>query len=59
MKRKPVENFSDYIIYEDGSLFSLHTNKFLTPFRIGKKRYPYLAYKLCKNGHEKTEQVHK
>jgi len=59
MKRKPVENFPAYFIYEDGSLFSCYTNRFLIPFEIGRKSYPYLAYKLCKDGYEKTEQAHR
>lgn len=59
MNRKRVDGFPHYWIYEDGSLYSEHTHKFLMPFKIGRKEYPYLAYKLCLGGVEKTEQVHR
>lgn len=59
-----VEGFPAYRIYEDGRLWSTHVGRFLKPFPIsrrnrktGEKRY--LAFKLCLNGFEKTEQVHR
>lgn len=59
MKKKLVEGFPHYWIYEDGKLYSEHTRKFLKPFKIGRKEYPYLAYKLCLDGYERTEQIHR
>lgn len=59
MNRKLVEGFPHYWIYDDGRLYSEHTHKFLAQFEIGRKEYPYLAYKLCLDGFEKTEQVHR
>lgn len=59
MDVKSVEGFPAYEIHEDGKLFSKYTGRFLKPFKVGRKRYPYLAYKLCQNGEEKTFQAHR
>lgn len=60
MQKKDIEGFPAYQIYEDGSLFSFHTNKFLTPFKISRGRGSgYWAYKLCQDSEEKTFQIHR
>lgn len=48
----------NYVIYEDGSLYSLKYKRFLKPFAIGRGK-DYLAYKLCHNCKEKTMQAHR
>lgn len=58
MKSKVVVGFENYEIFEDGRLWSKNYNRFLVAFPIGRGNR-YLAYKLCKEGKEKTFQVHR
>ena len=59
LRVKPAENFPMYVVYEDGRVFSLYTNRFLKPFPIRRKGSKYLAYKLCNSGVEFTIQAHR
>lgn len=60
---KQVEGYENYVIYQDGRLWSRNVGRFLTPFPISRRdkvgNKEYMAYKLCKNGEEKTFQVHR
>ena len=57
-KVMPATNFPMYLVYEDGRVFSLHTNRFLKPFPIGRNN-KYKDYKLCNDGVEFTIQAHR
>jgi hypothetical protein len=58
MEHKTIKGYPNYILYEDGSVYSYNINNYLTPFAIGKTK-DYLAYKLCNQGEEKTFQAHR
>lgn len=60
---KQVEGYKNYIIYEDGRLWSKNVRKFLIPFPISRRdkngNKEYMAYKLSNNAKEKIFQVHR
>lgn len=60
MNKKEVDGYPNYEIYDDGRLWSRNYNRFLIPFKNSqhKKKY-YLAYKLCREGTEKTMSAHR
>jgi len=51
-----IKDYEDYLIYEDGRVFSKHTNKFLKPHDNGNG---YLQVKLNKNKKTKTISIHR
>ena len=55
---KEIENFSNYLIFDDGRCYSTISNKFLKPILRSKKK-PYLYYKLFdSNGKPHPKYVH-
>lgn len=60
---KQVEGYENYIIHDDGRLWSNNVKRYLVPFGIGRKDKngirEYRAYKLCSSGVEKTIQAHR
>lgn len=53
---KPVPGYEDYMVYEDGAIFSIKTDRFLKP---SITRDGYLTVCLSRNGEQKTFYVHK
>ena len=56
MDYKQIEDYPNYIIYEDGRVWTKYYNRFLTPYlkidkSDGRKAY---TIKLCKDGKENT-----
>jgi len=51
-----IKDYPDYLIYEDGKVFSKYTNKFLKP-RINI--YGYEVIELYKNGKRKYFSIHR
>jgi len=51
-----IEGFEDYLIYDDGRLYSKKSNKFL---RLNNHRDGYLQVNLCKNNKVKTFYIHR
>ena len=51
-----INNYPDYLIYEDGRVFSKKSNKFLKPFTNSRC---YYRVKLCKNGKMKDYHIHR
>ena len=49
-------DYPNYLIYEDGKVFSEKRNKFLKPYIDG---YGYYRLCLCKNGKSKTYKLHR
>ena len=51
-----IENYPNYLIYEDGRVWSKWSKgRFLKPSKIGK----YLGYSLCINGEKKIFKLHR
>ena len=50
-----VRNYPNYIIYDDGRLFSKKSNRFLKKV----KGALYHQYNLCKNGYMKYQYIHR
>lgn len=50
-----VKNYPNYIIYDDGRLFSKKSNRFLKKV----KGSLYYQYNLCKNGNMKYQYIHR
>tara|TARA_R110001632_G_scaffold198946_1_gene321290 strand:- start:185 stop:643 length:459 start_codon:yes stop_codon:yes gene_type:complete len=51
-----IEGFEDYLIFEDGKVFSIKTNIFLKPCKDGGG---YLQITLSKNGKQYTKSIHR
>ena len=51
-----IEGYPNYLIYEDGKVFSKKRNKFLKP-RINTNGY--YCIDLCENGKQKTYKIHR
>lgn len=56
MKKAIIKDFEDYVVYEDGSVFSLKTEQFLKPYR---KPDGYEFYTLCKKGKKHKWYAHR
>jgi hypothetical protein len=57
MKSVEIKGYPDYLIYEDGRVFSVRSNKFLTQCY---NRGGYLILNLCKKGTKpKSHRVHR
>lgn len=50
------KKYGSYLVYEDGSCYSLHSNKFLKPC---EKKEGYLQYTLQENGKKEVIRVHR
>ena len=50
-----INDFPNYLIYEDGRVFSIKSDKFLSPCKIKG----YLHVGLCKNGKRYMKRVHR
>ena len=51
-----INNYTDYLIYEDGRVFSKKSNKFLKP-RLHRGGYQQVS--LCKDGKSKNHYIHR
>ena len=51
-----IQDFNDYLVYEDGLVFSKKSNKFLKP---QKNKGGYYLVCLCKNGKPKSFKIHR
>jgi len=51
-----IKDYEDYLIFEDGGVLSIKTNKFLKP---GKTPNGYLFVHLYKNGKSKPFKIHR
>jgi len=51
-----INNYPDYLIYEDGKVFSKKTNKFLKPWTINSG---YSCIQLCKENKTKKFLIHR
>ena len=51
-----IQNYSDYLIYDDGLLFSERRNIFLKPW---KNKDGYEVVQLCKNSKRKEFKIHR
>jgi hypothetical protein len=51
-----IHDFQNYLIYDDGKVFSKNTNKLLRPF---KDNGGYHCIDLCKDGKRKTHRIHR
>jgi len=51
-----IKDYEDYLIYEDGKVFSKYTNKFLKP-TINNNGYEIIG--LCKNSKKKQFGIHR
>ena len=58
MKSKPWSRNPNYIVYEDGSVYSLITNKFLASVVSGKSQYPGVGV-IPIGGKREKKQVHR
>ena len=58
-KYAEIEGYENYIIYEDGRVWSKNKKDFKTPFLRGTKGNQYLAVSLSKNGDGKHLQLHR
>jgi len=58
MEFKNIEGYEDYIIYEDGRIYSNKTKKFLKPCH-SKKKSGYIPIQIClyKNNNKKTFSI--
>ena len=51
-----IENYPNYLIYEDGRVWSKWSKgRFLKPIKVAK----YLGYNLCINGEKKILKIHR
>ena len=57
MDRKEIKEFEGYYIYEDGSLYSVKSSKFLSP-KLDSRKY-YLMYNLRSNGKQNMRLAHR
>lgn len=55
-KFKPIKNYEDYLVNENGEIYSKKSNKLLKP---KKNRFVYLKIILYKNGNPKTFSIHR
>ena len=51
-----IENFENYLIFEDGGIFSIQSDRFLKP---GKDTIGYLVVGLYKNKKKYTKSIHR
>ena len=51
-----IQDYSDYLVYNDGRVFSKKRNIFLKP---GKNKNGYHVVNLCKNGKSETFLIHR
>jgi hypothetical protein len=58
MKSKEIVGFENYIIYEDGRVFSKKSNKFLKPRKRGSRR-PYMVVVLYDSSNSINATVHR
>ena len=56
MKSKKIKDYENYLVYEDGSIFSIKSNKYLKP-RFNSEGYANVY--LHKNGFGKNFKVHR
>lgn len=47
---KQIRGYKNYIIYNDGSIYSVKSKKYITPHQSYKKHYAYYYIQLHKNG---------
>lgn len=52
---KPIQNFEDYYIYDDGRVWSIKRNKFLKPYITNK----YLKVSLLNEEGRKDKTIHR
>lgn len=53
---REIEGYDGYTVYDDGRIYSLKTNKFLS-YRVNQSGYRYVN--LCKNGKYKSVSIHR
>jgi len=56
MTNKEVEGFPNYLIYDDGRVWSKRSNKFMKPYKMISG---YLRIDLCKDGVKSPKTIHR
>lgn len=57
MKSKPIKGFENYIVYEDGRIYSNHSKRFISQAPTTRSKYMYV--RLNKNNTSKHFSVHR
>lgn len=57
IKNKPIKNYENYLIYEDGKVFSLNKNRYIK--QSPSTTSPYMYCQLSKNGKSKHFSIHR